>query len=131
MSRLGINTGSTANDGTGDSLRSAMGKVNTNFIELYSAFGDGFNLISYASTAGISTLAKNLTGNPIITVGGVISSGISSVETIQTNNLTVAGVVTAIQFKGDGSQLTNVSATNPGVQVYDENILSGGANVLS
>ena len=29
MSRLGINTGSVANDGTGDSLRSAMGKINT------------------------------------------------------------------------------------------------------
>lgn len=131
MSRLGISTGNTANDGLGDTLRSAMGKVNTNFLEIYSSFGDGYNLVSYASTAGISTLAKNLTGNPIITVGGVISSGISSVETVQTTNLTVAGVVTAIQFKGDGSQLTNVSATNPSIEVYDENIFRGVAKGLN
>lgn len=131
MSRLGINTGSTANDGTGDSLRSAMGKVNSNFLEIYNSFGNGSNLISYASTAGISTLAKNLTGNPIISVSGIINSGISSLETVQTTNLTVAGVVTAIQFKGDGSQLTNVTASNPGVEVYDENIYRGVAKGLN
>jgi len=125
MSRLGISTGNTANDGLGDTLRSAMGKVNSNFLEIYNSFGDGYNLVSYANTAGISTLAKGLTGNPIITVGGVVSSGISSVQTVQTTNLTVAGVVTAIQFKGDGSQLTNVSATNPSIEVYDENVFRG------
>ena len=131
MSRLGINTGNNANDGQGDTLRSAMGKINVNFQEIYNSFGNGFDLVSYASTSGISTLARNLTGNPIISVGGVISSGISSVETIQTNNLTVAGVVTAIQFRGDGSQLTNVVASSPGVQVYDENIYRGVADELN
>ena len=138
MSRLGINTGANPNDGQGDSLRVAMGKVNSNFLELYTSFGNGFDLVSYASTAGISTLARNLTGSPIITVGGVISSGISSVETIQTTNLTVSGVVTATQFKGDGSQLTNVTASNPGVEIYDENIYRGvakginfGSNIIS
>ena len=65
MSRLGINTGNTANDGQGDPLRVAMGKINSNFQELYNTLGNGFDLASYVVTAGISTLARNLTGNPI------------------------------------------------------------------
>jgi hypothetical protein len=40
MSKQTINVGSSANDGTGDPLRTAMGKVNSNFTELY----DGSNL---------------------------------------------------------------------------------------
>ena len=37
MARIPINTGSQANDGTGDDLRSAFVSVNENFIELYAA----------------------------------------------------------------------------------------------
>ena len=33
MAKLGINTGSTADDGTGDSLRVGAGKINSNFNE--------------------------------------------------------------------------------------------------
>ena len=35
MAKLDINTGSAANDGTGDQLRTAFSKANTNFTELY------------------------------------------------------------------------------------------------
>jgi hypothetical protein len=35
MARLNINVGTNANDGTGDDLRTAMQKINTNFTELY------------------------------------------------------------------------------------------------
>jgi hypothetical protein len=35
MARQNINIGSNANDGTGDDLRTAMVKINTNFTELY------------------------------------------------------------------------------------------------
>ena len=31
MARININVGTNANDGTGDDLRSAMQKINTNF----------------------------------------------------------------------------------------------------
>ena len=78
MSRLGINTGNNPNDGQGDPLRVAMGKINSNFLEIYNTIGDGFTLTSYASTAGISSLARNLTGSPRITVGGILNSGITT-----------------------------------------------------
>ena len=38
MSRVAINTGSVANDGTGDSLRIAGGKINDNFIQSSPSF---------------------------------------------------------------------------------------------
>ena len=37
MSQLIINVGSNANDGTGDTLREAMIKVNDNFTEIYAS----------------------------------------------------------------------------------------------
>ena len=37
MTQQTLNTGTQANDGTGDSLRAAMIKVNDNFTELYSS----------------------------------------------------------------------------------------------
>ena len=131
MSRLGINTGSNPNDGQGDTLRTAMGKINSNFTEIYNVIGDGNTLTSYASTAGISTLARNLTGSPKITVGGILNTGITTTEHIQVRNITSTGVVTATQFVGDGSQLSNVSATWNGVDVLDENVRKGVAKELN
>lgn len=138
MSRLGINTGNNPNDGQGDPLRVAMGKINSNFLEVYNSFGDGFNLVSYASTAGISTLAQNLTGSPRINVSGVFNTGITTTEHLEVRNITSTGVVTATQFVGDGSQLRNVTATVGGLEVLDDNVRKGvarelnfGANIVS
>ena len=41
MAKLTINRGTTANDGTGDNLRSGANKINLNFDEIYAAIGDG------------------------------------------------------------------------------------------
>lgn len=41
MSRQAISTGTSANDGTGDTLRSAGQKINQNFAELYAFLGGG------------------------------------------------------------------------------------------
>jgi hypothetical protein len=131
MSRLGIQTGSNPNDGQGDSLRIAMGKINSNFTEIYNVIGDGNNLTSYASTAGISTLARNLTGSPRINVSGILNTGITTTEHLEVTNITSTGVITATQFVGDGSQLENVVATNTGVEVLDENVRKGVAKELN
>ena len=42
MARQDINIGTTANDGTGDSLRDGGDKINDNFIELYNIHGWGY-----------------------------------------------------------------------------------------
>lgn len=41
MAKQTIGVGTVANDGTGDTIRTAMNKVNNNFAEIYNAFGDG------------------------------------------------------------------------------------------
>ena len=46
MARINLNVGSNANDGTGDTLRSAMQNVNTMFTEVYASalFNDGITI---------------------------------------------------------------------------------------
>ena len=131
MSRLGINTGNNPNDGQGDPLRVAMGKINSNFLEIYNTIGDGFTLTSYASTAGVSTLAQNLTGSPRINVSSILNTGITTTEHIEVRNITSTGIVTAVQFVGDGSQLTNVTALAAGLEVLDDNVRKGVARELN
>jgi len=84
MARQGIGTGSSANDGSGDNLRAAGGKINDNFTELYEYFGDGSTLSNGrwdVVSSGINTLSSVGIGttNPRFTleVGAVGASGTS------------------------------------------------------
>lgn len=52
MPYIGINTGTTPNDGTGDSLLTGAVKINSNFEEIYSALGDGSSLYVDISNSG-------------------------------------------------------------------------------
>jgi len=52
MSRLNINIGTTANDRTGDPLRTAFEKVNQNFVELYARTGDDIQIPALAGNDG-------------------------------------------------------------------------------
>ena len=50
MTRQNISTGTTANDGTGDTLRSAGQKINQNFVELYRKLGGDSDVLSTGIT---------------------------------------------------------------------------------
>jgi hypothetical protein len=63
MARQTIDIGSTANDGTGDPLRTAFNKVNENFIEVY----DGINVFDQ----NLNT-SNNVTFNEVSVNGGVL-----------------------------------------------------------
>jgi len=45
MTRQNLNIGTTANDGTGDTLRQAGTKINQNFVEIYKRFGGDSNAL--------------------------------------------------------------------------------------
>ena len=64
MAKQVINTGTTPNDGTGDSMRTGGSKMNANFTEVYTTFGNGTTLgdagLSQLSVSGISTLTNQL-----------------------------------------------------------------------
>lgn len=97
MARVAINTGSVANDGTGDSLRIAGGIINDNFAEIYNQFGDGSDLTPTwdKTAAGINTTSSVGIGttNPRFTleVGAVGASGTSLYVN---GNARVTGILT-------------------------------------
>jgi len=50
MARQAIGIGTTANDGTGDPLRTAFDKANDNFLELYMLQADGTTAVAVPAT---------------------------------------------------------------------------------
>lgn len=86
MSKQSVNIGLGANDGTGDSLRVAGGKINTNFNELYNSLGDGSSLklsvanasqgqvLSYNGTAFVPTTSSTTAFNTIQADSGTLSA---------------------------------------------------------
>ena len=134
MAKLGINTGSTANDGTGDTLREAGGKINTNFDEVYSTIGDGTNLftgivtsitagnfISVSAATGSVTIAglanteninaESLVVSGISTLGLITSSNTLGIGTIFATRVEATGAIIGNTFVGDGAQLTGLATT--------------------
>jgi len=134
MARLGINTGAAANDGTGDTLRVAAGKINDNFLEVYSYLGAGSTTTLSApvwstTSVGINTL-RNVgigTTNPrfALEVGAVGASGttlfvngdarITGILSIGTSSITLNGSTNIINV-GTGITLDGstgiISATS-------------------
>ena len=113
MARQVINIGSSANDGTGDPLRTAFDKINDNFVELYGGDNDlntldanldvNNNAITTGVTNGDVTITPNGTGSiklgAMKFVGTTISSDdstqITIAENIQTTGtINVAGAAT-------------------------------------
>jgi hypothetical protein len=113
MARQNINIGSSANDGTGDPLRTAFDKINDNFVELYGSDNDintldaNLDVNTFAITTGVTngdiTVTPNGTGSiklgAMKFVGTTMSSDdstqITIAENIQTTGtLNVAGATT-------------------------------------
>ena len=112
MAQQTINIGTTANDGTGDPLRTAFDKVNDNFTELYT--DDAGDVGSIIAGTGISV--DQATGNVTVTnsdpnathtgeVTGATALTIAS-DVVDADNLAVTGNGTAGQAllsDGDGT----------------------------
>ena len=65
MAKQTINIGSTANDGTGSSLRAAGDLVNDNFNEIYTELGDGSTLAIISKTQTLSNKTIDLGTNTV------------------------------------------------------------------
>ena len=145
MAKQGISTGTTPNDGSGDSLLAGAVKINSNFDEVYAAIGNG---------STVSTPVTSITAGDNITVSGstgsVTITGIGTAD-IDTDRINVSGVVTASSFSGsganltnlpaaaltgtlpalDGSNLTGVTASGVGVTVQDGGSGKGTASIIN
>ena len=122
MAKLGISTGTTPNDGTGDSLLASGIKINSNFSEIYSAIGDGTNItnsINYASISGIATYATKAGIATYATNAGIATyatnAGVSTYATnagIATNVIGGIASVTQLRVSSGITTLGITSATN-------------------
>ena len=158
MARQAINIGSSANDGTGDPLRTAFDKINDNFIELYGTDNDintldaNLNVNNFQITTGVTngdiTVTPNGTGSiklgAMKFVGTTMSSDdstqITIAENIQTTGtLTVDGATTLASTLGvtgaatlsstlGVSGVTTLTTTNIDNLTIQDNIISSASN---
>ena len=129
MARQGIGTGSSPNDGQGDNLRAAGGKINDNFSELYGYFGDGTTLSRGTwdiVSSGINTLSSVGIGttNPRFTleVGAVGASGTSLYVN---GDARVTGILTV------GSSSVTLNGSTNEITVGTGITISGNTGIIS
>ena len=97
-----INIGTTANDGTGDTLRGAFVKVNENFTDVYSQLLDPSGVINFYSTGSITN---------ILAIGAnAYYIGSSNIVDVINDALSGAGVdhTAVVDFGGTGT-ITNAA----------------------
>ena len=104
MARLNIDTGTEGNSATGDTLRTAMTKINTNFEDVYQLVGD-------PSTGLLTTALTN--GDVKVQPNG---TGVVEIDQLQITNTTISSITTngdiTIEPNGTGDILLK-----PGGQV--------------
>ena len=106
-----IGRGSSANDGTGDDLRTGAGKANANFVEIYTKFGDGSTL---AATPAISITGNAATATALaasVNIAGQAFDGSSPITIASTDLSDGASVVTETST----DTLTNKTLTAPSI----------------
>jgi hypothetical protein len=102
MAKLGIFTGTSTNDSTGDTLSQGAIKINSNFNEIYNAIGNGTNItnsIGYANTAGIAT-------NVIGGIASVTTFSASGIATVLSSNLKIRNPANTFQYSIVASAIT-------------------------
>ena len=141
MAKQTINIGSSANDGTGDPLRTAFNKINANFNELYGATAEANDIIEDTSPqlggdldlngnkittarsnenivldpAGTGTIELNANTNvtgTITATGDIFANGNINLGNASGDQTKVIGVFEADQIQIDGTTITTVSYTH-------------------
>lgn len=135
MAKTAINVGSSANDGTGDPLRTAMQSTNSNFNELYGLLGDGSTLSisgDVTMSSGAVTIANGAVENAMMAANSVDSDQYvdGSIDTVHIadDNITFAKlenrytVLSALgsgtSFSLDFSSATTFTATASGAATF-------------
>ena len=115
MARLNIDTGTEGNSATGDTLRTAMTKINTNFEDVYQLVGDpSTGLITTQVTNGDLKLQPNGTGSIEIDQLKIDSSAITTIGTNANLTLTANGTG-AITLDSIKIMMANLPTSDPSV----------------
>lgn len=119
MAREVINVGTTANDGTGDPLRSAWIKVNNMTSELYTAIGDG-SILGNTPTVSVTPPANNQLA---VWLDAEVIEGDANL-TWDATTLAVTGAVTVSTTLG----VTGNTTLNGDLTIADKIVHSGDTN---
>ena len=128
MAKQTVNLGSSANDGTGDPLRTAFDKINDNFDELYlystAASGNNItitaNTIASDDTNGNIIIDPNGTGRLVIATGSEIrltdhvDNGVACVDAD-------GDIQTSAAFTFDGTDVTTTGSISNGRLLLEQN----------
>ena len=115
MARLNIDTGIEGNPSTGDTLRTAMTKINTNFEDIYLLIGDpSTGLLTTIVTNGDVKIQPNGTGSIEIDKLKIDSSAITTIETNANLSLTANGTG-AITLDSIKVMMPNLPTSDPSV----------------
>ena len=137
MAKQIVNLGSSANDGTGDPLRTAFDKINDNFDELYlystAATGNNItitgNTIASDNTNGNITLDPNGTGDIVIATGAELQltdhTDNAVVYSDASGNLTMSAGFT---FDGTNVATTGSISVNSRLKLEDNRITTQTTN---
>ena len=120
MAKQSINIGSSANDGTGTTIRAGGDLINDNFNEIYNYLGDGSNLngtifsvVDESSTSAAITVGETLG----ITGGTNLTTAVSGDTVNITLNSSITGI-TSIQV-GTLSTSSGNLLVNPATQILE------------
>jgi len=148
MAKQTINVGTTANDGTGDTLRASFVKVNDNFTEVYNSLNPSvIALTATDGTAVTGTTADTLSQSLLIPANTYLANGIlevicrmSKTGTASTSNIRIYKNTTNSL---SGATLIATNTTITGTNVFSQmmrtfrinsNTLSGysfGSSILN
>lgn len=112
MTRQVINIGNSANDGTGDPLRTAFDKINDNFVELYGADEDATTFVNPTLAGATMTANLDLNGNKIVSASnGDITldpNGTGTIELVGATNITGTATVSSTLNVTGGTTLSSL-----------------------
>lgn len=118
MAKTAINVGSSANDGTGDPLRTAMQSTNSNFDEIYTLLGNGSALSisgDVTMSAGAVTIANSAVETAMINADAVDGTKIAD-DSINSEHYVDGSIDTAhiaddqITYAKLGAEFTTAAA---------------------
>ena len=128
MARKIIDTGTLGNPATGDSLRTAMTKINTNFEELYIGNAADGQLTTSVTNGDIS-IQPNGTGTVEIDALSVNSDNITSLTT--NSSVTITGNGTAgVDIEGISVNGTTISSSDSSTININENLIVDGTGTF-
>ena len=126
MAYQSIGLGAVANDGSGDTLRDGATKVNANFVELYTALGNGSSISSgiSASATVVSLSAPNISG---VVAGTQTSATITTLTSTTVNAGTLALAAGSITDSSGSISFGNENISTTGTATLATVDINAGA----